>query len=159
MSDWHGYPQHLDAHPERPWWRRLVPDDEESPWRRADGVELCPAVAWVGGDHYDCGWQDGAGWVAKARELWPFRLSAIRSVEEEAIALVDAAHPLPPPEPRCGQVWVLPDLATHCTVIGVQDGAGYYVDPRGAHRMPWPPPGAVLVAGPGAPWAPMGGDL
>jgi hypothetical protein len=130
MSNWHGYPQHPDAHPERPWWRPI----SSMRWRRTDG-RISRAVCWP--DALD---EDEAE-VVHAQDVC------------DELARLDTAHPLPPPEPRCGQVWVLPDVATHCTVIGVQDGAGYYVDPRGVHRMPWPPPGAVLVAGPGAPWA------
>lgn len=81
----------------------------------------------------------------------------------DMLTLADRTHPLPVPEPRCGQVWV--DSTSEFMITAVQHLPG------GAHEWqgigwastreespnyaPWPPPGAVLVAGPGAPWAPV----
>jgi hypothetical protein len=148
MSDWHGYSQHPDAYPERPWWRRWIGPPHarpgESGWLRADGVFT------IGDDGY--------------------------------LAARDTAHPLPPPEPRCGQVWVTPSGVESMVQMVWPNGAGtrtidlpdhhffWPADPERPNSCwgsapetlttaDWPPPGAVLVAGPGAPWAPMGGDL
>lgn len=37
MNEWHGYPQHPDAHPERPWWRRM---SSGLGWERVDNRAL-----------------------------------------------------------------------------------------------------------------------
>jgi hypothetical protein len=141
MSDWHGYPQHPDAHPERPWWRPI----SSMRWRRTDG-----------------------------------RISRAACVCDE-LARLDTAHPMPPPEPRCGQVWVTLTGVESMVQMVYSNGAGtrtidlpdhHFFWPPDPERpdscwgsapetlttADWPPPGAVLVAGPGAPWAPMGGD-
>lgn len=133
MSLWNGYDQHPDAHEERPWWRLLrrevlMSGDVDEDWERSDGG-LCGAV--------DC------------------------PNEHERTAMLaryDAAHPLPAPEPRCGQVWVWSDASPwrglEMTVVAVT-GAGVFFGGRAdPWAGSWPPPSAVLVAGPGAPWAP-----
>lgn len=74
------------------------------------------------------------------------------------VALLDAyddAHPRPTPPPTCLQVWVRPDET--CMVTGTNAVAYQF----GGVTIPltpdaWPPPKAVLVAGPHAPWAPKG---
>jgi len=158
--DWHGYPQHPDAHPQRPWWRRS--GDDESPWVRSDNATLTPVAEYVGGDTYDAGWQSHDGWVLRVPDVWMGRMAAIHTLESGSLATYDAEHPLPPPEPRCGQVWVWVAASawqglqmTVSTVTAV--GGVHFGTRRDAWDAPWPPPGAVLVAGPGAPWAPMGG--
>lgn len=141
MSKWHQYPQHPDAHPEKPWWRKQYKRRgdgslEHLAWRRTDG-----------------------------------RMESALAVERGLIDILDAIdreHPLPPPEPRCGQVWKVPGRPADMAVteewpwsgkalaaILARNAAG---QPALAFDRTWPPPGAVLVAGPGAPWAPMGGD-
>lgn len=121
--NWHGYPQHPDAHPERPWWHR-----EGLHWRRIDG------------------WGSDGG----------------------SIASMDAKMPLPPPEPRCLQVWLNVERGDQVVVACVDTGGiAWSFSPNNTNSVglpsavalrldPWPPPGAVLVAGPGSPWAPMG---
>ena len=134
INEWHGYPQHPDAHPERPWWRKMVtswerrirtahekgPDPGSLSWLRDDGAALP--------DH-------------------------------ESLEAYDTEHPLPAPEPRCGQVWV--SGSDERMVTALHHGMAYlngqpYASRFDGRPAPWPPPGAVLVAGPGSPWAPMG---
>jgi hypothetical protein len=130
VKTWYGYPIAEDAHPERPWWTRIVtieystfpPQPAAWFWRRTDGLS---------------------------------------SEDLDAIGYLDATNPRPAPPPLCGQVWrwepgyfilmsyVRPD-GTWCyagQLNLVQPGAN-------AGGQTWPPPGAVLVYGPGAPWAP-----
>lgn len=90
----------------------------------------------------------------------------------EALAAIDTAHPLPAPPPMCGQTWCWPDgIETMLTRVepvgpaGVTDvwrvwtvvpAKGVLVSPRevgvsiddGSDIEAWPPPGAILVAGP-----------
>lgn len=140
MTTWHGYEQHPDAHPERPWWRRVVTAISETPgWERAP-------------DSYFIADDDAADpevlasindWSAFAAEVGP------------ALARIDAEHPLPAPEPRCGQVWTDGEVDNLVTAVvrsplrGVAVAFGPQWHDYGAA---WPPSGAVLVAGPGAPW-------
>ena len=70
-----------------------------------------------------------------------------------AVDAYDDAHPMPVPPPMCGQVWVRPDET--CMVTGTNAGAYQF----GGVTLPlsfWPPPNAVLVAGPFSPWVPKG---
>ena len=142
MSDtWHGYPQHPDAHPERPWWRLSMrdatwPEEVEEEWVRTDGG-VCGAVSCPSDD--------------------------------ERVAMLDrydAGLPLPCPPPMCGQVWRVDGLEV--TIVRVVDGVGFALAPSPG-GWTWggyasaslaavnaSAPNAVLVAGPGAPWAPMG---
>lgn len=73
-----------------------------------------------------------------------------------ALDAYDAAHPRPVPSPHAGQVWVWPDgeerIVTHVWPGGrALLGSGLHLQ-----SDEWPPAGAVLVSGPGAPWAPKG---
>jgi len=88
---------------------------------------------------------------------------------EEVMKTYDAGNPLPPPPPLCGQVWCWPDVreGPHLTVGRVDRGLGSFVrqslidtceDVLVWWTPEWPPPGAVLVAGPGSPWADTRGD-
>lgn len=126
----HGYPQDPTAHPERPWWRGPI-------MRESDGV-----IVWRRSDSADTGHPCLRG----------------------ALAAIDREDPLPPPEPLCGQVWVLRSGRSVMVVDVVpQTVEGAWMVSLGSEALtargagvtcPWPPPGAVLVAGPGAPWAP-----
>jgi len=135
MSDWYGYPQAPGAHPQRPWWTAIA-------WSRV-GDEITVTSWYRHGGHRTGG---------------------------ENLSAIDREHPLPAPPPRCGQVWVWPD--------GLEPGraemvTGHFVCVAGTTTITtdefcystgggdedsgcrdWPPSGAVLVAGPGAPWAP-----
>lgn len=141
MTDWHGYPQHPDAHPERPWWRWC---HDDACYERADGATYEPDEASL------------------ARALGTYDVRA-------QLAAYDASHPLPAPPPLCGQVWVRGGYQGQIAdVMRMDDGHltiswGFEVTCRTGGRRdhgeePWPPPRAILVAGPGAPWAPMGGE-
>lgn len=146
MNLWHGYPQAPGAHPERPWWVRGT---------RSDGW----AIRW--------GLPGNRGWFAQDPKG---RGHDLPGTFDEAMAAIEREHPLPCPEPRCGQVWVWPEGAvslmdgetrvtveTHIMVLAVGRRDGWWQWRHANHHSAlteWPPPGAVLVAGPGAPWAP-----
>ena len=170
MTAWHGYPQHPSTNPARPWWRYVKPppekvghddggwhEDHHHGWQRTDGafISLGTQVYIPGVTRYPKG-TPGPLYVKPGTltEGWDARMASH-----------DATNPPPPPEPRCGQVWVRtlytgddgdPNnvigqafmvTASHAKGVGV----GFYNGPKtdGA----WPPAGCALVAGPGAPWA------
>jgi hypothetical protein len=166
---WHRYPQPREAHAERPWWRTL--DAAGVTWERVDGRRLMPVRPTADPTDY-------------RRVVWFVGTSdegrEVEGTLAEALAAVDAAEPLDAPPPLVGQVWVWPEhdaggtehlvSSVQCwpegEVWGVQMGGRWQVFGRGADmgegyragdraRMTWPPEGAVLVAGPGAPWAEM----
>jgi len=125
-NDWHGYPQHPDAHPELPWWRK-----EPIRFRsvRSDGK------------------------IVKWQALGSPSLRSPEQVESNAKKI---DPPPPPPPPRCGQVWADIDGKHDAMVVRVIGGVAWM--PGNVQHREWPPERAVLVAGPGAPWAPMGGS-
>lgn len=157
-TTWHGYPQADGAHPERPWWRKAG-----RAWERTDGHAVTPIDRVLLEDH-------GRPFSAehKAPDGRPVALHGVANTVE-ALARVDAALPLPVPLRLVGQVWVQVH-ATHRAVSASVHRAVVVVDPQGAVRwsndpggtydgaayyardFEWPPLGAVLVAGPGAPW-------
>lgn len=144
----------------RPWWNRVADEDGVKSVRR-DGKQ---GLVWKYGD-------SPCPPVADV-------LAAIDAVDRE--------HPLPIPTPLVGQVWILRDggdrygahtgLSRMITEIDPNDprpghlkvtfGGRHLlrdqvdVAPPGIEpqdgAQAWPPPGAVLVHGPGAPWAPAG---
>jgi hypothetical protein len=137
MPDYFGYPQHPDAWARYPWWRWTVDG-----LRRTDGLlSYAPSSADMPDDE------------RHARDV-----QAMDRAEEH-----DRKHPLPPPPPMCGQVWVWPEGDAE-TIISTCRGwwttfrtrPGLFNPGAATSRESWPPPGAVLVAGPGSPWAPMG---
>lgn len=161
MTEFHGYPQHIDAHGTRPWWRRLTRNGRRDPytWARPDGGRVTR--------------QPGPGYWASRHVLWHVDTGMhdgdvlATGITDEALAAYDAAYPLPAPPPLCGQVWVWSDnrqallTEVYRTAAGLRVDLGEYaawpegVPDEGHFHVAWPPPGAVLVAGPGAPWAPM----
>lgn len=155
MITFHGYPQHPDAYPERPWWRL-----DRSP---IDGWEVSPRWA-----------REGAPYVQAVLEFGASHPPADVLAD---IDRTDHYSPMPAPRPMCGQVWVWPHASggeRQAMVTSVRPGSwdggkvtgllvemfgvsSYYVslDPEtGATN--WPMLYAVLVAGPGAPWTPFG---
>lgn len=147
MPDWHGYPQAPDTHPTRPWWR-LWRSMHQTGWRR---------YAWDGTSPVVEDLDVPADWNAEEYE----------ADIEARMAEVDRRYPVPPPPPKCGQVWVSrrdEALVTHVIPqLGAEDSrwtlriGGSLVTCGADCVVPWPPPGAVLVAGPYAPWAPREG--
>lgn len=131
MTDWPTlltrYPAHPDAVPERPWWRPVALCDP--PRGLAYGP---PLVGWV-------------------------RTDGVTLEQGEDLDAYDREHPLRAPLPACGQVWVWPDTDYEIMLVG-RDDWGWAPHLRIGGRQvtggdaPWPPPRAVLVAGPGAPW-------
>jgi hypothetical protein len=90
---------------------------------------------------------DGVTWSGYCRD----------DVRDEHLAILDREQPIPAPPPMAGQVWRCPDGATR--TIGAHreaDRRWWWTGLETGHGwQQWPPPGAVLVAGVGAPWAPM----
>lgn len=90
---------------------------------------------------------------------------------DAALATYDAESPMPPPSPSQGQVWLqvegagrfldVGDVFSIVSILRQQPVAAVQGsdEPRLAVLKTWPPPGAVLVAGPtpwgrDCPWAP-----
>jgi hypothetical protein len=124
--------------PDRPWWSR-----HDLTYRRCDGITIL-SRAFMDITHGD------------ERGLWDGK-----EPYADAMARIDAAHPLPAPPPMPGQVWAYPDGAEVC-LIGVDVPPEMPPDAWGRARFSprmwhekgndvWPPPGAILVAGP-TPW-------
>ena len=127
MGRWHGYEQAPGAHPSWPWWVWHEASTPRATWGPVLG-------SWVR--------TDGMIAAGEKEDAW-----------QEAASL-DRDEPLPVPYPKCGQVWVWTngDGFGVIAVVGGKPAFGRYV--KGVNDGPaWPPPGAVLVAGPGAPWA------
>ena len=182
---WHPW-----AHPLRPWWRKAenpysslggmfggsgASRPLENAWQRMDGraVTTCHPADDRGrpNERIVLGWAflDPEAAKAGSAEAGRHLESGPWTTAEEAMAYVDTNHPLPAPDPMPGQVWVTA-MAAHsvCYSLTTGDGRGYvaYDDKlTGLYLVrsgTWPPPGAVLVAGPtpwgrDVPWAPMGG--
>lgn len=138
MNLFYGYPQHKDAHPERPWWRAEKTADRGVEWVRADGVRMRQVLPRWFGDTTDPlpygGWSCGWAYAEKA---------------EDVMAKVDndPPHAMPPPTPLVGQVWRLADRFTAITELPLEEAA-------------WPPNGVLVYGpsqyGPDVPWAPPG---
>jgi hypothetical protein len=93
-------------------------------------------------------WGNGeSGWVRTDG----FAEIATGSVSAERPECLDREHPLPCPPPLCGQVWVWPERSHSTTVLDVTTKCVATL-PVDYPLADWPPAGAVLVAGPGAPW-------
>jgi hypothetical protein len=162
---WHGYPIPDDAIGLRPWWRQM---EDWSPtlddWPDAAKPWPPGAVGYSIGVYLRT---DGAR-IEIARR-------AGRITDD--LDAYDRAYPLPVPPALCGQVWAWPADGTQGQVIAVRPDAPVIGQPRtvtavfGAAVVPtdgpfrtdqvaaehWPPACAVLVAGPGSPWAPLEG--
>lgn len=143
------HPEHVEL--DAPNWSRR---DDGSHIRRADGAIVTRTTS------------SGGGWLMSFRED-PERSIFIswKDLGETgtvaALRYVDATRPLPSPDPRVGQVWFVIDEngATAETmvlaVIRVED-MNFVMSAGDPAPTPWDPSGGLLVAGPGAPWAPPG---
>lgn len=147
-----------DCCSERPWWRiGIVPGN---PVQTSFPARYVMEYRRVDGKTVHLGYQSAN---AEWRDL---------TAHLTEMARIDAAHPLPAPPPLPGQVWATPRP-------GYGDGWGYHLVTVAApfvgdswlvhlggdgsvaqtYRMgeatpdasAWPPPGAILVAGP-TPW-------
>jgi hypothetical protein len=144
-------------HPERPWWALLSTKTATAAgafvtWRRCDGHTLSAP------------WHPVTEWWGSPEQLRGAIMLAATAATGDELARIDREHPLPPPPPMPGQVWIVGDDEV---VIGADTGKliGVYAEPRhGApligpprepgkrfNGTPWPIPGAILVCGPG-PW-------
>lgn len=153
-------PQAVTANPFTPWLATYGPGAvAERPWW----------TGWPAPGHIPGGWSRRDGWVAEFSVAVPpddlddgrIRLHAPHQrTREEMLAeidRIDAEHPLPVPPPMCGQAWQ--DAFAQFTIAAVDlaHGLGLIVGGDGLEPVEvWPPPGAVLVSGPFAPWAPAG---
>lgn len=153
-----------DAHPERPWWRVSIVSG--FPVRSSFPAQYVMEYRRVDGRTVELGYQsENPEW----RDLSEF---------DAALAVIDAAHPLPVPPPMPGQVWAFPrpgyGWGYHLVTVAAAwiDGA-WLVHLGGDRRVAatyreggarpdenvWPPPDAILVAGPtpwgfSCPWSP-----
>ena len=137
LAEWPDNSGVATAHPERPWWV-WMPKFTEPVWSQQG--------RWV---H-----PDGTYFVGPMDDP-----------QSDALAAYDDAHPRPTPPALVGQVWA---GSTWTRMIDRLDSAGRPVEPaEDPAHLPgvqlaviwatWPPtPDAVLIAGPGAPWAPTG---
>ena len=146
------YPQAPDAHPERPWW--CGPDDCGY-FRRTDGAWLKAKGGWFKGS-------DGGAYAELRTPISPKAQAADDddSAAFPGLAAFDTTNPLPCPPPLIKQVWVWVDSGEQWMVQGIADFPWTLVLRDGRAEVvefeSWPSPGAVLIAGPGAPWAPPG---
>jgi len=138
-------------------------------WHRVDGRIVAMAY------HMEKGaWPDRdrpLGWCFKDGDKWMAPGGTPAPVVEDAMALFDREHPLPCPPPMVGQVWSTTWYGEQLVVRASKAGAlmhteqtigysdalgndvctGVRVDFLNSEQ--WPPSGAVLIRGPGAPWA------
>jgi len=158
-APWESYLTKGSRHPRRPWWQFVgmapaTPEEMEDPewmhhleeqWVRVDGH----AVLW-----------DGSS----------------KGNVDEALESYDREKPMDAPLPAIGQVWrvqpagertaiekpvtlVREDAEMVCCRLGEHDDplrpsrTWHCTEPRDGFG-PWPPEHAILVAGPGVPWAP-----
>ena len=157
MRNFHGYPVDDAAHPERPWWECT----SMGRWVRLDGVRCLSGSRPDGHPAWFC---SGVG-----VDIQDLDVESRHAVD--ALARIDAEHPLEAPVPMGNQTWVLqsgraavvvdvvPQTIPGCWMVALGS------EPLGARgagcHAPWPPPGAVLVAGPtqwggDCQWAPGG---
>lgn len=125
MSDWHGYPQPEDRHPERPWWRRGA----HGAWTRTGGHT-------VGTKH------------PTQRGFYRPPAEVLADIDD-----VDRRDPIPAPPILCGQVWL--DLRSRVAFQVTGVGPSMIVLGGRVYAEPEPLTLYLLVAGPGAPWAPL----
>lgn len=134
---WHGYPQHPDAHPERPWWRRqspvvpasapladhfrgVAPHGDHHVVKHADTCPERPGYKGICDCHYKerLARHQRPG-MHEAREIWVRSdgwTVTVRDGGESGfdgkiaarLAEEDRARPLPVPPALCGQVWKYP---------------------------------------------------
>lgn len=147
--NWHGYEQRDDAHPQWPWWRRGTLNEGYG-WVRSDGRT----------QHLRGGEQLTDDEKAELRES----VAKDGDATSMLIQVHDREHPLPAPEPKCLQVWKIP--GNPAQVVIIEDAPWFPVTLMTKFTAfaltgeallvehAWPPPEAVLVAGPGSPWAP-----
>jgi hypothetical protein len=156
---WHGYPQALDAHPDRPWWRR--PDGLG--WERTDGrrpLDLLDAKehsrSLLPEEREALRAAMNAPRPTTSMTWFPAELAAIDlACEEACLSWTDRACPLPCPPPACGQVWRWASGRT-AVVVAVDGDRVWFGTGATIAVADWPP-ADVCVAGPGAPWSPLAG--
>jgi hypothetical protein len=148
---------------ERPWWTLSLVG-----WRRADGFSVQHGLGGALGAH-------GGEWAEHAGvPTWRCGRKLFEGVDpSDMMARLDAEHPMAAPPPMCGQVWVWTNGwermvvgVDRCAVFGCGDEIRNTGAPSEYSDIPmradvWPPPSAVLVAGPtpwgrDVPWAPPG---
>lgn len=138
----------------RPWWWWY--DDHDTRWH---GPPPTPKYVRA----------DGMATISRRDVL---RMKGDRlSRERQLYAMMDELdreRPMKPPPPAVGQVWRMPrsDVFMEEGVTVVQEdadgvvrcrmGQTWYSTDAGDDVFMWPPRGAILLAGPGAPWVPAG---
>lgn len=158
MTTWHGYEQDDNAHERFPWWASVG----SFAWERCDGRAIRPhPLGWSVTGPHDALYPDGGPC------RYDFERCAYTGPSQpvDIIEMIDREHPLPPPEPRCGQVWVDPETGDSLMVVGVgTNDRGERLVYLGCRTIivigehPWPPakPDGTNVwacVDKGAPWA------
>lgn len=135
------YPQLWpNAHPERPWWAWGV----VAPGLTLNGVQQLPVDVLA---HREIRY----AWIRRDRRILP---------EGADIAAFDAANPMPCPPPTLGQMWAWSQPIPHqAMIVGLYeqlDGTPVvtFGNDEAKSYDSWPPDGAILFGGPGAPWVP-----
>lgn len=151
-----------DAHRERPWWRLSSVDARSAAgafvvWTRCDG-----SIA-------SAKWHRPGAFLGSPEQARAALFMAAVDAIGDALARIDAEHPLPVPSPTPGQVWrswlVSGSEMMVSEVILAASGAPTCAIVAGETMMfpqEWPPPSAILVAGPtpygrDVPWSPVEG--
>lgn len=138
-------PDHVE--PGAPNWSRR---DDGSHIRRADGATVTRTSAargWLLSFASDPGRSVLLSW----HDLGVMdTLAALRHVDIE--------HPIPAPEPRVGQVWLVENTVETMVLAVIRGDGGPFVLCAGeTEPSRWPDAvGELLLSGPGAPWAPPG---
>ena len=147
---WHGYDQEENSHPVRPWWRFNAATSSFG--MRGKLSEFGRMVRKDGRQGPECFW---------SRYRGPSRAEMLEAITGHLVN-IDKGSPLPDPKPLALQVWLWP--ASGCTrvVLAIEPNGAVVFSSLGpvgpllnAHgQAVFPPRPAVLVAGPGSPWAP-----
>ena len=122
MTTWKGYTQHPEALEDRPWWRNAPRDwlgDDLVRCRRSDGEGLPEFCCTLDSSNPGGGGQEE--WASRQRWTWGplsgtllelWAKGAWDALVPVMLAHIDREHPLPPPEPKCGQVLLIPTGGT-----------------------------------------------
>ena len=175
MPLFYGYPQPEEAHPMRPWWRAAIASQVSSKlvskhkqrekiftWvcTRCDGTFL----------ELDGGRVEWKAPLSQGPGRWHQVWDAAPPELDAGLAAVDKQFPLMKPDDLIGQVWTTGGGLSQVALVA-PDGIGYTLvcgeEPRGGFvgrvvLVSVPSlqlqfgERAIMVSGPGAPWAPPG---
>jgi hypothetical protein len=136
----------------RPGWRRATRGAPYDYYREERAGLSEGAAKWSVGIMGDRPAVFVYGSLFKVEPGWPGCSAAMEWVDRE--------EPRPAPPPECGQVWRSHDNGATAMVVSVGADVVHFGGPAPDGPMPiaaWPPEGAHLISGPGAPWSPVEG--